>query len=58
MGPLPGPGSSRPGRMLGLDRDDLASFQSPGIAPGKRRYPDMATVVDDSHATTSLVTSF
>jgi hypothetical protein len=58
MGPLLGPGSSRPGHMLGLDQDHLASFQSPGIAPGKRRYPDKATVVDDSHAITSLVASF
>jgi hypothetical protein len=58
MGPLAGPGSSRPGRILGLDRDRLASFQSPGITPDKRRYPDMATVVDNFHIITSLVASF
>jgi hypothetical protein len=54
----PGPGGSRSGRTLGLDRDCLPLFQSPGIASRPRRYPDMATVAHDFHAITSSLASF
>jgi hypothetical protein len=57
-GPRPGPGGSRSGRTLGLDRDCLPLFQSPGIASRPRRYPDMATVAHDFHAITSSLASF
>jgi hypothetical protein len=54
----PGPGGSRSGRTLGLDQDRPPLFQSPGIAPRPRRYPDMAIVAHDFHAITSSLASF